>query len=53
VCYVNPGQVSERELNIGPVKVLPAQTILPHHFWLGVTLAGKKGKHSSRRGQVL
>jgi hypothetical protein len=53
VCYVNPGQVSERELNIGPVKVLPAQTILPHHFWLGVTLASKKGKHGSRRGQVL
>jgi hypothetical protein len=53
VCYVHPGQVPERELSVGPVKVLPAQTVLPHHFWLGVTLDGKKGKHSGRRGQVL
>ena len=53
VCYVHPGQVPERELSVGPVKVLPAQTVLPHHFWLGVTLADKKGKPNGRRGQVL
>ena len=53
VCYVHPGQVPERELSVGPVKVLSAQTVLPHHFWLGVTLDGKKGKHGGRRGQVL
>jgi hypothetical protein len=53
VCYVHPGQVPERELSVGPVKVLPAQAVLPHHFWLGVILDGKKGKRSSRRGQVL
>ncbi len=41
VCYVHPGQVREEGLrvgvvNIGLVKVLPAKTVLPHHFWLGV-----------------
>jgi len=53
VCYVHPGQAPERELSIGPVKVLPAQAVLPHHFWLGVTLDGKRGKRTGRRGQVL
>jgi hypothetical protein len=53
VCYVHPGQVKDRELSVGSVKVLPAPTVLPHHFWLGVTYDGKKGKHNSRRGQVL
>ena len=46
VCYVHPGQIKEHELSVGPVKVLPAQMVLPHHFWLGVT-----GKTSERRGQ--
>jgi len=45
--------VSGRELSVGSVKVLPAPTVLPPHFWLGVTFDGKKGKHNSRRGQVL
>lgn len=46
VCYVHPGQIKERELNVGSVKVLPAQTVLPHHFWLGIM-----GKAIGRNGQ--
>lgn len=44
VCYVHPGQMPEHELSVGPVKVLTAPTVLLHHFWLCVTLDGKKGK---------
>jgi hypothetical protein len=53
VCYVHPAQIKERELNIGPVRVLPTQMVLPNHFWLGVTLEGKKDKRNGQRGQVI
>ena len=36
VCYVNPAALKERELALGPVRILPAQMVLPNHFWLGV-----------------
>ena len=45
VCYVHPRQMEERTLSVGTVKVLPAQTVLPYHFWLGVEV------HSGKRGQ--
>jgi hypothetical protein len=43
VCYVHPGQMQERELSVGAVKVLPSKTVLPHNLWLGVQAnRGKK-----------
>ncbi len=36
VCYVHPGQIQDRELSVGAVRLVPAQVVLPHHFWLGV-----------------
>ncbi len=55
VCYVHPAQLKERELNVGTVKVLPAQVVLPHHFWLGVTAearpAAKPTERAGRRAR--
>lgn len=42
VCYVHPGQMRERELSVVTVKVLPAPTVLIHHFWLGTETGSKK-----------
>jgi len=37
VCYVHPAHLKEGELSLADgVKVLPAKSVLPHHFWLGV-----------------
>ena len=41
VCYVHPSALPGGELNVGQVKVLPAQTVLLHHFWLGTNKATK------------
>ncbi len=35
VCYVNEKAIDRRELRVGEVSVLPAPTVLPHHFWIG------------------
>ncbi len=46
VCYVNNGQVSgQRELRCGPVRIVGAHNILPHHFWLGVADVSETGKN--------
>jgi hypothetical protein len=42
VCYVHPGQMQERELSVGTVRVLPSKSVLLHHFWLGVEAGGVK-----------
>jgi len=37
VCYVHPAQLKEGDLSLAEdVKVLPAKSVLPHHFWLGI-----------------
>lgn len=36
VCYVNNGQISQRRLHCGPVRIIGVHNILPHHFWLGI-----------------
>jgi len=50
VCYVNNGQDfgelsravnGQRELRCGPVRIIGAHNILPHHFWLGVADASE------------
>jgi hypothetical protein len=37
LCLVNTGTFSEEEIKIGPVKVQRARTVLPHHFWVGMS----------------
>jgi len=42
VCYVHPAHLKEGEVSAADalgttgLKVLPAKSVLPHHFWLGV-----------------
>jgi hypothetical protein len=36
VCYVHPAHLKEGEVSVAEgIKVLPAKSVLPHHFWLG------------------
>ena len=56
VCYVHESeiraQLKEGELSLAEgVKVLPAKSVLPHHFWLGMAEATNKRsshKHTAR-----
>lgn len=36
VCYVNPAALEGVELGETSVEVRSANTVLPHHFWLGI-----------------
>jgi hypothetical protein len=56
VCYVHPAHLKEGGtplkgvLGMGlseEIKVLPAKSVLPHHFWLGV-LGQKEGRGGRR-----
>ena len=54
VCYVHPAHLKESDVQpAGEVKVLPAKSVLPHHFWLGIQpeAAGghARGSRSARR----
>jgi hypothetical protein len=35
VCYVNDKVIDRAGLKVGEVRVLPASTVRPHHFWVG------------------
>ena len=37
LCLVNTATFAEEEKTIGPVKVQRARTVLPHHFWVGIS----------------
>lgn len=39
LCLVNTSTFTEEELSIGPVKVQRTRTVLPHHFWVGLSTA--------------
>ena len=39
LCLVNTSTFAEDELSIGPVKVQRTRTVLPHHFWVGLSTA--------------
>ncbi len=51
VCYVNPSALLDgATINRNfAVKVLPAKSILPHHFWLGIEDKSKDKKVSARK----
>jgi hypothetical protein len=45
VCYVHPAQLKEGDLSLAEdVKVLPAKSVLPHHFWLGIQSQPAEGR---------
>lgn len=35
VCYVHPSMLDNREARVDSLRVLPARTVLPNHFWIG------------------
>lgn len=35
LCYVHPSMVNGAGVNANGVEVRTANTVLPHHFWLG------------------
>lgn len=39
LCLVNTATLADDEVEVGPVKVQRARTVLPHHFWVGVSTA--------------
>jgi hypothetical protein len=44
-CYVNPTCLPEDGVPANGIKVVPSPTVLPNHFWVGVTKNGNgKGK---------
>ncbi len=49
VCYVHESeiraQLKEGDLRVAEdVKVLPAKSVLPHHFWLGIQSQPAEGR---------
>lgn len=39
LCLVNTATFAEEEKSIGPVKVQRTRSVLPHHFWVGISTA--------------
>jgi len=37
LCLVNPTSFADEEMSVGPVKVKRTRTVLPHHFWVGLS----------------
>ncbi len=37
LCLVNTATFPEDERSVGDVKVQRARTVLPHHFWVGLS----------------
>jgi hypothetical protein len=50
VCYIHPGE-GEADPEAS-VKVLPAKSVLPHHFWLGMEIKGKKNEGIRTRHRI-
>ena len=53
VCYVHPAHLKEGEVSVAEgVKVLPAKSVLPHHFWLGTQSQPGKGQTGASRSSA-
>ncbi len=37
LCLVNTASFSEDEKSVGKVKIQRTRTVLPHHFWVGIS----------------
>ncbi len=35
VCYVSEQMLDGDEMRVGDLRILPASTVRPHHFWIG------------------
>ena len=49
VCYVHPSALGGDEAVDGPVPILPLETVLPHHLWLGVSDTRARKRRRRRR----
>jgi hypothetical protein len=47
LCYVHPSMLDNGGLKADGVEVRTANTVLPHHFWLGQGEDNKKRKHTA------
>jgi len=36
LCFVHPSMIPEAKTNAGRIAVRTNNTVLPHHFWIGV-----------------
>ncbi|GAB4534653.1 MAG: hypothetical protein Kow0063_18000 [Anaerolineae bacterium] len=36
LCYVHPSMLANGPLELGGVRLVPADNVLRHHFWIGV-----------------
>lgn len=36
LCFVHPSMVPEKETRAGSIAVCSTNSIIPHHFWIGV-----------------
>ena len=50
VCYAHPGTLGQCEAVAGPVTVLLLETVLPNHYWFGVS-DRRSLRQRRRRGQ--
>jgi hypothetical protein len=41
-CFVHPSMVAEQGQLCGSVRVKPERIVLPNHFWIGVSKAGRE-----------
>lgn len=37
LCYVHPSMINGEKLQTGGVEVRTTKSVLPHHFWIGVS----------------
>ncbi|MGQ9628393.1 MAG: hypothetical protein ACUVV0_16005, partial [Anaerolineae bacterium] len=44
LCYVNATCLGQEKLKLDGIKIIAAQNILPHHFWMEVSEAKSKGR---------
>ncbi len=40
LCFVHPSMLGDGKLPISPIEVRPNQSVLPHHFWIGIHQSG-------------
>jgi hypothetical protein len=36
VCFVHPSMIADKKINAGKILIRSNNTMLPHHFWIGV-----------------
>jgi hypothetical protein len=37
VCFVHPSMIPGDSLQAGKIQVRPTRSVMPHHFWIGIS----------------